>query len=553
MAFIEKRDPVVLNVKLTSKGRELLSSGNLTFNHFALGDSEMDYSFNNTACTYDFNPFCSSILKSVDTNPNTISFIPQNLSGDPYNTLSTVPSISYDVINSVDSIGFFSNSGTTFIIDSNHVKQPDAMIYMSEITGGTTLRLRKAPTYGTSGEEPAVGDLVLIKWTYDLSTTGHTINKNYPTAFLTYRIDSITSGSLGADNLIIEIDRNLPDFSDYSPVGIAGALIYYNYSNFTGDTITNDYSTDYLDESVLTFIENSQSPTTIFPFWNMTIIYTHEIAGVSVNDRKFGQFDSRTYGGFVSYIQNHASVYKKLGVIHYTNSSPANVYGEGFYLKTPRLEIPTIMWHKSAQATMGLILTASGDSKLITGLTTSLNTRYYDLADPSGNIVGKVFVDLKLFVIEDQELLFAMSHKSNRSWTLPDYSADTNEVLLLTPPTPPPEPVCVTWTTPVNNTSIAISSTYHQYYCHSTSGGWKAFTSGTTTGFTDICNTGYKVSFTLPTFPPMGAGMSIYACDYVNSCLICVKMCAGGPGTIISQCITNINNNDNYCFGGTIS
>jgi hypothetical protein len=31
MAFIEKTDPVVLNIKLTTKGRELLSTGNLSF------------------------------------------------------------------------------------------------------------------------------------------------------------------------------------------------------------------------------------------------------------------------------------------------------------------------------------------------------------------------------------------------------------------------------------------------------------------------------------------------------------------------------------------
>ena len=46
MAFIDKKDPVVLNIKLTSKGRELLSEGNLNFKYFAIGDSEIDYAFN---------------------------------------------------------------------------------------------------------------------------------------------------------------------------------------------------------------------------------------------------------------------------------------------------------------------------------------------------------------------------------------------------------------------------------------------------------------------------------------------------------------------------
>jgi hypothetical protein len=86
------------------------------------------------------------------------------------------------------------------------------------------------------------------------------------------------------------------------------------------------------------------------------------------------------------------------------------------------------MWHKSAGITMGLQLKATGTLKYLSGVTEtkSLNASYYDLADPLGNIVGKVFYGLKIFLIEDQELLFAMSYKSNRSWTLPDYGVDIN-------------------------------------------------------------------------------------------------------------------------------
>ena len=428
MAFIEKKDPVVINIKITSKGRELLSTGNLSFKYFVIGDSEMDYAFNKAT---RLNPFNANILRPVDTNPNIISFITKNLSGgtsNPYNVISSIPASKYLVTNTVDSIGFFnsmSGSSTefTFIVDGNHVKQPDVMIYMSGITGGTSLQLRKAPAYGTSGAEPAIGDLILIKWTYNTNTTGYTTQKSQPTPFLIYQITGITN-TLAGNDLTVGLDRNLPNFSGMSATGKAGALIFYNYINFSGSTIFNTYSTDYLDESVLTFLQNSQCPTVIFPFWNMSIIFTEEIAGVQASGRTFAQFKDVAYGGFVSYIQNQAPLYKKLGVIHYTNDSPANVYAEGFYLKTPRLDIPTIMWHKSTGTTLGVTLTASGSPKLITGSTsgaTALNSEYYDLVDSDGNIVGKVFTDLKIFVIEDQELLFAMSYKSNRSWTLPNY------------------------------------------------------------------------------------------------------------------------------------
>ncbi|MFA5207118.1 MAG: hypothetical protein WC428_00310 [Candidatus Paceibacterota bacterium] len=418
MAFIEKKDPVVLNIKLTTKGRELLSTGNLTFKYFAIGDSEIDYEFNNETGLV---PFDSKILRPADNNPNLISFIPRSISGDPYNEIPTIPSSWYLVTNSVESIGFFTSGCTSFITDSNHVKQPDVMILMSNITGGTGLYLKKAPLYGRSAEEPAIGDLILIKWAVNINTTGDTLNKTNPTPYLIYRI-STKSGTLAANNLFVTVDRPLPNFTGIAGAGIyAGALIYYNFINYSGSTIFNDFSTDYIDESVLSFFQNSQCPTIVFPFWNMSIIFTEEIAGVQASllgDKTFGQFDSRAYGGFVSYIQSQQPYYKKLGVIHYTNSSPANVYGEGFYLKTPLLEIPTIMWHKNNTATLGAKFKSGNGFTL-----TNLGIHYYDLVDVNDPtiIVGKIFDELKIFLIEDQELLFAMSYKSNRSWTLPEF------------------------------------------------------------------------------------------------------------------------------------
>lgn len=427
MAFIEKKDPIVINIKLTSKGREQLSGGKLDFKYYAIGDSEIDYDFNRevNAVDSEYTAFNGSILRAADKNPNIISFIPSTISGDSYNELTNVPTTTYSIENQVESIGFFSNNNTEFITDSNHVKQPDCMIDMELVSGGTNIILRKAPTYGTSGNEPAVGDLLFVRWTHSNSTTGFNLNTNLNSetigayANLFYRIIAIVSGSLAGDNLIITVDREIPDFSALSLSGVyAGAMIYYNEITYSGDTILDMSSTDYLDNSVIAFLENSQCPTIVFPYWNMSIIYTEEIAGVQAGNLKYTQFNDRKFGGFVSYIQNQAPTIKKLGVIHYTNSSPANVYGEGFLLGTATLDIPTIMWHKSPTATLGVTLSALGGQQLLTGL----NIYYYDLADSQGNIVGKMFSDLKIFVIEDQELLFAMSYKSNRSWSLPDYN-----------------------------------------------------------------------------------------------------------------------------------
>ena len=433
MAFIEKKNPIVLNIKLTSKGRELLAGGELDFKYFGVGDSEVDYKFNAEVNTVDGNytAFDSSILRAADKNPKLISFIPRNVSGNTYNEMTNIPITAYAVENQVESLGFFTNNNTEYIIDSNHVKQPDCRIDMSIPNGGDVITLLKASTYGTSGEEPAVGDILYVKWTYYQDTTGFAVQKNYPAPNLFYRITEIITGTLSSGSVSVRVDREIPDFSNGTPPSgvYAGAMILYNEISFSGDTIINMSSTDYLDESVLSFLENSQCPTIVFPYWNMSIVYTEEIAGVQAGNLKYTQFKNRKFGGFVSYIQNQAPVLKKLGIIHYTNSSPANVYGEGFLQDTPTLDIPTIMWHKSTTQTLGTTLSAIGGQNLLTGL----DIHYYDLGDSSGFIVGKIFPDLKIFVIEDQELLFAMSYKSNRSWTLSDFIIPTNDIK---PPSP---------------------------------------------------------------------------------------------------------------------
>lgn len=493
MAFIEKENPVVLNIMLTSKGREQLSTGNLTFSYFAIGDSEINYDFiREVNADPNVDPkyvsFDSSILRPKDKNPKIISFIPRNLSGDPYNEISTISPISYDVVNTANSIGFF--SGNTFIIDALHVKQPDMMIFMSGATGGTSLSIRKAPTFGASGNEPAINDLLFVKWSIDADTTGHTINENMPTPYLMYQIVD-KSGSLAANTLKVTVDRELPNFAAFSPTNVSGALLYY-----TGLTSPHQTSPDYLSESVLDFFNNYQCTIDAFPFWNMTIVYTEELAGIQAADRKFTQFNSRTYGGFVSYIQNQSPVYKKLGIIHYTNNSPANTYGEEFYLNTPTITIPTIMWHKANTTKLGVSFMAIGDVKILTGATVSLNIEYYDLGDINGNIVGKVFPGLKVFVIEDQELLFAMSYKSNRSWTLPNYLIGGGSGII-------PCPTTSTTTTTTTAGPVIPTTTTTSTTSTSTTSTSTTSTSTTSTSTTSTSTTSTSTSTTTTTAAPL--------------------------------------------------
>lgn len=436
MAFVQ--GPTIIHIKLTNKGRQLLSTGQLTFSKFAIGDSEINYAFNEEI---NFPTFEQKIFAPADENPEIVNFIEQTVSGATMIDLPTVVSNTSIITNTARERGFFYETGGTFNLqDTNtYVKYTGGAIDISNATGGTQILVNQAPSYNaTEPYDLVVGDYMMVKWANpNLSgATGTTVNEPIP--YLWYKVEEIVSGSIPTNDLVIEVDKPLPNF-DGNGSGILSLAYFYPNSNnrdISGDSIQNYYGnffvTDFLDTATLSFIQNwdcgiGDSPCSDnndVPVWNMSIVFTDEVAGVKDTDYNFDQYWSKEIGGFVRYIQQINPWIKKLGVIHYTNQMPFNTYAEGLVdgATTPTLELPTIMWHKETGNTIGLTLQQSGATQTLSGL----STIYHDLTDQYGNVVGKVFNDLKIFVIEDQELLFAMSYKANRSWTLPEFTAALN-------------------------------------------------------------------------------------------------------------------------------
>jgi hypothetical protein len=91
------------------------------------------------------------------------------------------------------------------------------------------------------------------------------------------------------------------------------------------------------------------------------------------------------------------------------------------------------MYHRRGYATasgtsMGMSFVSSGSVQTIG----TSNIEYMDLIeDPSmissastAQVVGRVFPQLKTVVIHDDEIVAAISYKSNRNWTLPALAAN---------------------------------------------------------------------------------------------------------------------------------
>jgi hypothetical protein len=220
--------------------------------------------------------------------------------------------------------------------------------------------------------------------------------------------------------------------------------------------------------------------------WNMNIPWSVNPAGLFDNNWEgYNQFGSVSYLGTKEYLgyqepsgqTDTSQVYyynsfdekvvvtpkeqKAIAIIHYTNQDIDNVYGEKFATvpfdpQNPtddtglarhfRLTIPTIMWHKSSGASIGETFYIDPPNfdlckPYYIKSTKNLDMndpgiRYYHLWDTNVddnnklNRIGKVFPDQQTVIIDDQEVIAALSNKANRNWTLP-----TPKLSLLTPNT----------------------------------------------------------------------------------------------------------------------
>jgi hypothetical protein len=425
MSFIIKDSPITLNIKLTTLGRKKLSEGNLQFKKWAIGDSEINYEF---ASETSFDLTDGMVLRPKDVNPSIKSYIKENPDSESnYTTISSVDSTEITVINTASERGFFLRSGSTFTLDLDQTRQPHLLIRNHQLntTGKTTLSLVQSSAYGLVLNEPQVNDFILIGWRNPRLTgtsllQNSIIDINSPIPFIWYKIQDIISGtSIALNNLQITVDKNLPNFNGIS--GTSFAIVYPNASGYTS-TNTSEY------DSMKNYYDNVGDVRV----WNMSIIYGDTLAGTLANYKNKSTYKTKKYSGDIVYIaqsaytENSFATYgttlRNVGIIHYTNSSITNNYGESLDSNTPVLDLPTIMWHYNTGNTLGLTLSCGNERKTLNGL----DSYYYDLGDEDGNVVGKCFIDLKIFVIEDQELLHAMSYKSNRNWTIPECSAGFN-------------------------------------------------------------------------------------------------------------------------------
>jgi len=285
---------------------------------------------------------------------------------------------------------------------------------------------------------------------------------------LTYKIVDVCQDT-------ITLDRPTPDYTYFPLNCYSRVLIYPSSMTQVYDSIT---PAPHWGEQVIDFESICDTDQFDVKIWNMNIPWTENPAGLIPNSfedyTKFGSVNyigskeyfgynsskgqtdtDRTYyyNSFGELVQVKPEEQKAIAIIHYTNQTIDFFYGEKFALepydptnpsdttgqaRNFKLHIPWLMWHKNPECCFGQTFWV--DPPGFEGLdlfevhylksTKNLDMnqpgiRYYHLWDTNPNTngipnrIGKVFPDSKLIIIDDEEIIAAMSYKANRNWTLP--------------------------------------------------------------------------------------------------------------------------------------
>lgn len=481
MSYIIKNTSGLINTRLTDVGRRNISQGNFSISYFQIGDSEVSYSAatnynitNNNILMPAFN--AQNDTGSPQSNKQNIKYpyYVQGGSGGTYG-IPFLDNKIQPVYNSAGVKGFFVTGGThgnwSAQTSSAYTVTSNYWIDMTTLTGQTTIDILLDPAFCaiTSGT-PSINDYITI--IYD-GNGGCGDFGTYP--ILTYRIQDIdpTTGTTGTTVFTLTLDRSVPDYSSIAVNGnMARALIYPSGMTQLYDTITPApyWQTDTLNFESPCDVTNRENTL----IWNMNIPWSVNPAGVFTSQyESYNSYGSVSYLGTKEYLgyqeptgqTDTSRVYyynsfdeeivvppkqqKAIAIIHYTNQDIDNVYGEKFSTipfdpQNPnddtglarhfKLTLPTLMWHKSSGSTIGetfLIDPPGYDLCKPYYIKSTKNIdmndpgiRYFHLwdtnADTNGNLnrIGKVFPDQQIVVVDDEEIIAAMSYKANRNWTL---------------------------------------------------------------------------------------------------------------------------------------
>jgi len=396
MAYIIKNTAGLINTRLTDVGRRNLSQGNFNISYFQIGDSEVSYTAvpnynqtNNNILMPAFN--AQNDTGSPQSNKQNIKY-PYYVQGSQGNTygIPFMDSNFQQVYNSAGVKGFFTTGTTKIETSSAYTITSNYWVDMSTLSGQTTMEIEfdtnvcDVTTTGT----PQINDFVTVV------LDGNGFCGDFGTSqILTYKIQNMSpvTGTTGS-TFTLTLDRALPTFTGLTvQTNFARMYVYPSGMTQLYDFVTPApyWQTDTINFESPCDVQNRENTV----IWNMNIPWTESPAGLfSSTYEDYTKFGSVSYIGTKEYLgynepsgqTDTSEVYyynsfdekivvrpqdqKAIAIIHYTNQDIDHVYGEKFATQpfdpqNPtdniglarhfKLNIPTLMWHKSTGTTIG--------------------------------------------------------------------------------------------------------------------------------------------------------------------------------------------------------
>jgi hypothetical protein len=457
MSFLSKNNSEFLSARITQKGRNSIAKGNFVISYFQIGDSEFDYT----------NPFTG--LTGLGGVQHQSVFSPFDKEGGvkyPYKIDSSDTSTTYgipidmsvtDILRNVmGPAGFVSNyeeydsvecTGTT-------IQCTTQSIPLSGITGTTSIIVATGSSFS---------DCEYI--TVVFNQFGGT-DPNYPV--ITGQASSLIYQVISVSGNTITVDRNLPNFS-----GCSGNV----------QVICNSCENEYpIDAGISPYCSpNDIDPSQQLNSWTMNIVWDKKPTGFDVNglDENLTGFTSNKHvstkqflgytttsgqtwvnstGGTITGVTSYYNSFdekiivspeeqRTIAIIHYSElgdlvNDPERFYKYDDYISTNNVEgdalledadentitdleyfevyIPFIQYHRNTGTTVGALFTMdTTDYYMKSSINPTQLLLFRYLLDEQGYKVGKIYVNNKTIVFDDQELIAVLDYKSNRKYTLP--------------------------------------------------------------------------------------------------------------------------------------
>jgi|LakMenE01Jun11ns_1017448.scaffolds.fasta_scaffold9956324_3 hypothetical protein len=440
MSFLNSNNAEYLSARITNRGRKAIANGNFNIQYFQIGDSEFDYTspFNAlTGTTGQQKVFAPFDNESGVKYPYSLGsdILTSTTYGTPISNSSTTT-----LRNEMGAGGFVSAYSTT-----PTVKGISQSLTYSKLSGTTSLVV-------TTGTDFKPNDFITIIFDGFSGTTitGQTnsmiykvISKTTNTLTLDRKLPNLTGLTGNVQVVLNEYLNETPTDDVFNPIDYKGQL-----NSWTLNTVWSDRPIGgNTDDEILSGYTSNQ------------YISTKQLLGYTKTGQTFTNFTGGTITGttfknsFGDLIEVKPSEQRCVAIIHYSElgdiindperffkyddyiSSLTGTTGDSItlfgdldtddrdYNKSDNdyfeVYIPFINYHRNTGTTLGALFTMDKTDYFIKSTinqTHELKFRY--LLDEVGNKVGKVFVNNKTIVFDDQELVAILDYRSNRRYTL---------------------------------------------------------------------------------------------------------------------------------------